>query len=148
MWHGHEGGGFPWPYIEAATFREDTLGYTGRPYIAWSNTATQYPFASPDARGDLGLQGTIMGSAGFDPDAWFVIVDSYNTSFYNFFYFDVGNGSAGAWGDYNTNRPLLPAGTGWAAAAHVIINGQVRPDYFVLGRQRDARSINRYLNAP
>jgi hypothetical protein len=148
MWHGHEGGGFPWPYIEAATFREDTLGYTGRPFIAWNNTATQYPFASPNARGDLGLQGTIMGNAGFDPDAWFVIVDSYNTSYYNFFYFDVGNGSASAWGDYNTNRSLLPPGTGWAAAAHVILNGQVSPGYFVMGRQRDARSINRYLNAP
>jgi hypothetical protein len=148
MWHGREGGGFPWPYIEAATFREDTLAYTGRPYIAWSNTATQSPFASPNGRGDLGLQGTIMGNTGFFPSAWFSIVDSYNTSYYSFFYFDVSNTSANAWGDYNRNRSYLPTQTGWAAAAHRMQAGAVIPSYYVLGRQRDARSLTRYLNAP
>ena len=31
MWNAHEGGFFPWAYLEAATFREDTLAVTGRP---------------------------------------------------------------------------------------------------------------------
>ena len=147
MWDAHEGGFFPWAYVEAVTLREDNLTVTGRPWIAFSNTAVEYPGASPNARGDLGLTTFYMGG-GFYPDLSFFIADDYNPmwNFYN--YLAVSNGSANAWGDYIHNRSFLPTQTGWSTASYTLENGVIVPRLVIVSRQRDAPGIYRYLTAP
>jgi hypothetical protein len=55
MWNAKQGGPFPFPYIEAATFKEASFDYIARPLV-WSPLgALHYPFVSPNIRGDLGL---------------------------------------------------------------------------------------------
>jgi hypothetical protein len=147
MWDAHEGGFFPWAYTEAATFREDTLAVTGRPWIAYSDTAVQYSYASPDRRGNLGLTTYFMGGSHF-PDNVFYVADDYEGMWTFEAFLDGSNGGANAWGDYVRNRAYLPCQEGWSSAGHTLQNGTVVPRLSVVSRQRDAPCVNRYLNAP
>jgi hypothetical protein len=152
MWNAREGGGFPYPYVEAVTFREDTLAVTGRP-LAWTaGTAYQYPFASPNARGDLGVTLTIMGGNWY-PSTIFFIDDDYNDAppGWESWLLQSGNAGATAWGDYIRNRPFLPTQLGWVSTAHTQQGGSggqsTQPGYYVVSRARDVTSVNRYLQA-
>jgi hypothetical protein len=150
MWNGRQGGGFPLPYVEAATFRQDTLDYTGRPLI-WSDSFTwQYPFASPNARGDLGV--TVSGgSTATHPSTLFAIDDDYNGTppgWENIF-LRVGNAGATAWGDYIRNRPHQPQGLVWISTGHTQQGGtsgaNTEPGYYVVGRLRDQLSMWKHI---
>jgi hypothetical protein len=141
-----------WPYVEAVTLREDTLAVTGRPSIAYANTALQYPYTSPNARGDLGLTATVMGGVGFYPCPYFYSNDEYFAGLWagQFYLATAGmcNGSAPYWGDFVRNRPYLPTQTGWVSAGYSIQNGTVIPIFTILSRRRDDPGILRYLNVP
>ena len=147
MWDAHEGGFFPWPYVEADTFREDTFAQTGRPWIAYSNTGVEYPGVSPNARGDLGLTTTLMGG-GFFPDVGFYLADDYEGMWSFQAYMGVSNCSGNAWGDYVRNRSFLPTQTGWSSAEFTCENNSIVPRLFIVSRKRDQPGIVRYLNAP
>jgi hypothetical protein len=150
MWDAHEGGGFPYPYVEAVTFREDTLAVSGRPLVWSSGTAYQYPFGSPNARGDLGVTLTIMGGTWY-PSTMFLIDDDYNAAPapWESWLLQSGNAGATAWGDYIRNRPFLPTQLGWVSTGHTQQGGSgganTQPRYYVVSRARDVTSVNRYL---
>jgi hypothetical protein len=146
MWNAHEGGSFPWAYLEAATFREDTLAVTGRPLIAYSNTAVEYSYASPNGRGDLGLTTFLMGGSYF-PDNAFYVADDYQGIWTFEAWLGLSNGGANTWGDYVRNRAYLPCRTGWSSAGYTLESGKIVPRLSVVSRQRDAPCIDRYLNA-
>jgi hypothetical protein len=147
MWDAHEGGFFPRAYLEAATFREDTLAVTGRPWIAYSNAAVQYPYASPNGRGDLGLTTYLMGGSYF-PDNAFYVADDYQGMWTFEAWLGLSNQGANAWGDYVRNRAYLPCRTGWSSAGYTLENGKIVPRLSVVSRERDVPCIDRYLHAP
>jgi hypothetical protein len=150
MWNAHEGGGFPYPYVEAVTFREDTLAVTGRPFVWSTSTAYQYPFGSPNARGDLGVTLTIMGGTWY-PSTIFMIDDDYNAAPppWETSVLQSGNTGATAWGDYIRNRAFSPTQLGWVSTGHTQQGGSgganTQPRYYVVSRARDVTSVNRYL---
>jgi hypothetical protein len=140
MWNAKQGGNFPVPYVEAATFRQDTLDYVSRPLIWSSNFTWHYPFASPNARGDLGV--TVNGgSTSTYVSTLFAIDDDYNGTppGWENVYLRVGAAGATAWGDYNRNRPHQPAGLTWVSAGHTNQGGAtgIQPGLFNVGRERD-----------
>jgi hypothetical protein len=155
MWNalGAPGLPFPVPYVEAVTFRQDTLDVTGRPLI-WDSVFTwHYPFASPNARGDLGV--TVSGgSATAYVGTLFAIDDDYNARppGWEVYYLRIGDSGATAWGDYVRNRAYLPTQLGWVSGGHTQQGGSgggnTEPRYYVISRERDQRSILRYLSTP
>ncbi len=151
MWHAHEGGGFPYPYLEAVTLREDTLTVTGRPLMWDSGTAYQYPFASPNGRGDLGVTLTMMGGSNY-PSTIFLIDDDYNAAPppWECWLLEAGNAGATGWGDFVRNRAFLPSQRAWVSAGHTQQGGSgpanTQPRYYVLSRPRDLPSVTRYLS--
>jgi hypothetical protein len=149
-WNVAQGGSFPWPYVEAAAFYEDTLllvpGFQGRPSIWSSSVCYLYPSVSPNVRGDFSVvfnYGTLI------PHAGFAIADPYVPAPPGYFPFGavVGSGrpADNAWGDYNSVRPYWPTGLTWCAAAHYISGGGVctacsTPAFWNFGRERDRLS--------
>jgi hypothetical protein len=155
MWNARGGPNlpFPLPYVEAATFRQDTLDVTGRPFIWTPSFTWQYPFASPNARGDLGV--TVSGgSTTVSVGTLFAIDDDYNGTPppWEVIYLRIGNSGASAWGDYVRNRPFLPTQLGWISSGHTQQGGSngtdSEPRYYVISRERDQRSILRYFSTP
>jgi hypothetical protein len=67
-------------------------------------------------------------------------------------YLRIGNSGASAWGDYVRNRPFLPTQLGWVSSGHTQQGGSsgadTEPRYYVISRERDQRSILRYLSTP
>jgi hypothetical protein len=62
VWNVDKGGGFPWPYVDAATFRANDTEYLGRPLLWSKDFAWQYAFVSPDSKGNLGMVATFGGN--------------------------------------------------------------------------------------
>ena len=60
-WNVKQGGGFSYPYINAATFRESDKAYLARPNIWNSSFAFQYGAIAPNIRGDLGAAALLAG---------------------------------------------------------------------------------------
>ena len=58
-WNVKQGGSYPYPYVDAAAFYEDTLtlveGWEGRPLIWNSGQCFLYPSVSSNKRSDLGV---------------------------------------------------------------------------------------------
>ncbi len=139
MWDAHEGGGFPFPYIEAVTLREDTLAVSGRPLMWSSGTAYQYPFASPNGQGDLGVTLTMMGGSSY-PSTIFLIDDSYDAAPppWESLLLKAGNAGATGWGDFVRNRSYSSNQAEWASAGHTQQGGSggadTQPRYYVVGR--------------
>jgi hypothetical protein len=155
MWNARGGPNlpFPLPYVEAVTFRQDTLDVTGRPFLWDSNFTWHYPFASPNARGDLGV--TVSGgSTTAYVGTLFAINDDYNETPppWEVYYLRIGNSGATAWGDYVRNRPFLPTQLGWISSGHTQQGGSTgantEPRYYVISRERDQSSVLRYLSTP
>jgi hypothetical protein len=151
MWHAREGGGFPFPYVEAVSLREDTLAVSGRPLLWSSSGAWQYPYASPDRRGDLAVTASFMGGSWYTSTI-FLISDDVIASGWDVFTLRVGNRGATAWGDYVRNRVFNPSGYGWVTAGHTQQGGSTgvntEPRYYVIARPRDVPSVNRYRLTP
>ncbi len=153
-WTVQEGGGFTWPYIDAAAFYEDTMGqlpgYLGRPYIFSGSYCFAYPSTFPNLRGDQGMVFNYSsGSAGFHkPGIAYALADDYATAPPGWFFYPIALSLAGPsdlkWGDYNTSRAFQRQHA-WIAAAHYIptatncTNCSV-PIYWAFGRERDLNS--------
>ncbi len=148
MWDAREGGGFPYAYIEAVTFREDTLAITGRPVVWSSSRAYQYPFASPNSRGDLGVTLTMMGGSTY-PSTIFLIEDQYTSAAppWQSWLLRAGNAGAAGWGDFVRNRAFLPSQLGWVSAGHTQQGGSngahTQPQYYVVSRSNDVPNVSR-----
>ena len=149
MWHGRAGKGFPFPYIEAATFSEKNFARVGRPLI-WSKTAAwQYPFVSPNARGDLGAT-AFFGSPSSFPTLAFLLSDDFSPKPVGSWEAHVllGSGAgAPAWGDYVRNRAFQPSQLGWVSSGWINRTRSVSrvPLFFILARGRDVPSVSNYF---
>jgi hypothetical protein len=139
MWNAKQGGNFPFPYVEAATFRQSDLTYTGRPLVWNSSGAWQYPFASPNARGDIGLTAYFGGGSNY-PSTQFLIDDSANGTPppWEAHFLRGGTNGASAWGDYVRNRPSSSPQFGWASSGQTQQGGtsgsNTEPRFFIVSR--------------
>jgi hypothetical protein len=149
LWHARAGKGFPFPYIEAATFnQEKNFAYLGRPNIWSKNGAWHYPFVSPNGRGDIAVTAYFSTAASF-PSPEFLIFDDYSPHpppAWEAYSLSNSTGGAPAWGDYVRNRAFQPSGVGWVTSASIVQDKGVTPLFFILGRERDVPSITRFWN--
>jgi hypothetical protein len=154
FWNVKEGGGFAYPYINAATFNESTKAYLARPYIWNGSFAFQYGAAAPNARGDLGIACLTMGGTQGYPKLLVGIDDSYNgtppawelsTAASSTTWGLTNSGKEGA-GDYLRVRAHNPADTIWTASGYTATGSPVKYKgrYVVFGRERETRSWNRW----
>jgi hypothetical protein len=153
FWNVAEGFGFTYPYVESALFRMRDTEYIGRPYIWNPTTAFFYADGAPNTRGDMGVvfshvtSGTLGYAATLNDDYYFGAPPSWT-------YFQIFNSATGvgpsnnAWGDYQRVHPHNPAGFQWIATGWHIdtaIGNNSRPHYIIFGRERDNKSLNRWL---
>jgi hypothetical protein len=150
FWNVAEGSGFTFPYVNAALFRVRDMAYIGRPYI-FSSGAFIYADGAPNARGDLGVSltgvfsGTIYQALLINddyngaPPGWEAMYPYTSTA-------GVGP-SDNVWGDYQRTHPHNPAGMQWIATGWHIDTaaGDSHPHYIIYGRERDNKSLNRWL---
>ncbi len=149
FWNVKQGTNFPYPYVEAATFRESDKAYIGRPLIWNPNFAFQYGAASPDARGHLGIV-IFWGGGSYYPNHAAGIDDDFNgdpvAEGWELYTTNTGtNGPSGLnWGDYIRVRPYYPYGLLYAATGYTLQGGttenSVDPRYIVFGRERDVNN--------
>lgn len=155
FWNVKEGGGFPYPYVNAATFRESDKAYLARPYLWFSTNAWIYGAAAPNIRGDLGIAALAAGGSvgyprffiGIDddfngvPPGWEVaaIVSSTSWGLTN-------SGGEGA-GDYLRVRRFSPVGTIFTASGYYGVAGSpvtYRGRFVAFGRGREQRAWTRW----
>jgi hypothetical protein len=118
-WNVKQGGGFSYPYVNAATFRESDKAYLGRPAIYNSDFAFQYGAIAPNIRGDLGAAALIAGGTIGYPKFCVSLDDDFNGVAPPWTFSTVAsssnwglsnNGREGA-GDYLRVRQFSPLGT-------------------------------------
>ncbi|MEW6003029.1 MAG: hypothetical protein AB1638_10340, partial [Nitrospirota bacterium] len=150
FWNVQEGGGFAMPYVNSAVFKERDRTYLARPYIWNASWAWIYAAGAPNARGDLGVSLTHVPNGGY-PNHSVLINDDVNGAPPGWEgYWVVSSGSAGPsdnkWGDYHRVRPHFPAGLQWTATGWVLnASGTSLPKYVIFGRERDNKSLNRWI---
>lgn len=152
FWNVREGSGFPWPYVNAATFRESDRAYLGRPFIWWDTNAWLYASASPNKRGHLGIAAW-WGNRTVGPTCAVGIDDDFNGDPPGW---EMGANVAqsnrtpsnNAWGDYLRVRQFEPSEKTWIVGCHIIRNGvtgaSVQPWFAFFGRERDLNSVMRW----
>jgi len=151
MWIASQGGSFPYPYIDAATFKESDMTYLGRPYIAYGGGAALYPAVAVNARGDLGIVLNYGGGANY-PSVVYGLSDDYDDHTWSTVFAGISSNigpASNVWGDYNSAAPFAPTGLVWVGAGHILWNcgsdiGCSWPTYFIFGRSRDMRSLTHY----
>ena len=155
FWNVKEGGGFPFPYVNAAVFRERDQVYTGQPLIWNENYAWHYAAAAPNRRGDLGI-GVFLFASNANPQYWIGVDDDYNGAppGWEVYLAKASSGapSGDSWGDYIRVRLLDPVGVGWVGTGYFRkFNGvttKSKPYFVIFGRERDTEGILRSMNAP
>jgi hypothetical protein len=150
FWNVKEEAGFPFPYVEAASFSESTLAYIRRPFIWNRGHAWFWAAASTNGRGDIGLT-VYFFSRSSNPAVFAGIDDDYNGDppgwELKFINGSTGQLTEDAWGDYSTVRPHFPGAMAWGAAVYTLDAFAVpQPQFVIFGRQRDQSSINRWWN--
>jgi hypothetical protein len=154
-WTVGEGGSFPFPYIEAAAFYEDTMtqvaGNQGRPLVWTPAACFAYPSVAANKSTDLGIVFNYATSSNSRrPDVAYALADDYIHAPPGWLFFNLENSNAlpsdNRWGDYNTIREFDPSHGVWAAGAHYIPGNTncancSDPVYFVFGRERDEESL-------
>jgi hypothetical protein len=146
FWNVKEGGGFAYPYVEAATFREGNKKYKGRPLIFHSEYAYHWAAISSNERGHKGAVVNLFAPSA-NPMVVGIIDDDFNGAPPGWEAHVIGTSAGGpsadTYGDYNRVRPFYPAGMAWAASAHTKNASQVsEPRCFIFGRERDRRSVD------
>ena len=149
-WNVKQGGAYPYPYVDAAAFYEDTLalveGGNGRPLIWNTGQCFLYPSVSSNKRGDLGVVFHYGSGASQTPSVGFAIADDYTAAPPGFVFYTVRTSNArprdNVWGDYNTVRRFHPVETTWVAGSHYIAGSTTctncsSPVFFAFGRARD-----------
>ncbi len=144
FWNVMQGNGFPYPYINAATFKESDTSYSGRPYIWNSTYAFMYGDAAPDSRSHLGIS-LSWGGGSYYPSHAVGIDDDYNGAPPPWELVKTTTGTNGPgdsqWGDYVRARVYYPSGLLWTATGYTLQGGStgnsVDPRYIVFGRERD-----------
>ncbi len=146
MWNVQEGGGFIYPYVNAATFDEATKAYLARPYVFNGSYCWLYPSMAVNSRGDLGM----VVNGGTYPDIYASLDDDYNGAPPGWEVLRVALSnylpSDDKWGDYNTSRPNHPTSVAFRGGAHAIKTQsaccKATIYTFVYGRERDRKSYS------
>ena len=152
FWNVRQDASFPYPYIDAAKFRESDLAYLSRPLLWSSNFAWHYIGASPNGRGDLGLSVAFGELPNRYPSSAVCLDDDYNGDPPTWECYTTRSGAHGPssnrWGDYLRVRPAYPTTTYWTATAFTLQasagTGNAEPRNMVFGRQRDAYDYFRW----
>ena len=142
VWNVKEGGSFPKPYVEAATFNQVDKSLKGRPLVWNSAFAWHWAAVAPNERGNIGaIINAFLSTA--TPQVQSLINDDFTGGWQSGFLSSSAGGSSGnTWGDYNRIRPFYPAGTSWAATAHTKASGgRSEARYYIFGRRRDDRGV-------
>ncbi len=157
MWNVQEGGGFPYPYVEAVRINVNTWalatyptisGFPGRPLWWWSSGCVLYPTVTVNSRGGIGLM--VHGDLGDGKPAQYVALwDDYgpvppgwnnNKVAFSSTY----RPSDDKWGDYSTIRPYHPAGVTFIVGSHALRTQsaccKASIYFFIFGRARDKNS--------
>jgi hypothetical protein len=153
MWNSTAHGAFPRPYSRVARFTRDTRTLIDEPVIWNADVCWLYPSAAANARGDVGV--TInYGGLGSYPSCAVMIDDDLNAAPPPWENVVLAAGNSGPdtdrWGDYNTTHAFQPSREAWIAACHVLRGGTsgtaVEPRYGIFGRERDRKSITRWID--
>jgi hypothetical protein len=132
-------------YTNAALIREDTLAYVARPYIYNSTLAYIYASGAPNARGNIGISVTGVGSY---PNHYVGVRDDFASSWKMKL---VTTGLKGPnddkWGDYSRVRPHSPANLNWVATGWTLNAAGVSvPKFVIFGRDRDLGAFSRWVS--
>ena len=150
FWNAAAGGGFPYPYVNAATFNAHTLAYESRPYIWNRNYAWAWAAAYPNERGDLGIATWRMGGA-LNPELYVGIDDQINGDPPAWEVKAVASSTTGSqsnnWGHYLRVRSHTPNDKAWIVSGFVSVQkgpvkGVSEPHFAIFGRANDERSTN------
>lgn len=154
-WNVRQGGTFPLPYTESATFQGGALTYVTRKAIAFNNFTIFYAAVGANDREHVGLSawGFYPAASGTNPQMVFGIDDDFNPNAnagWELWTTGVTNSDA-PWGantsgDYLRARSHNPTGTGWilTGTTRDAAGAEWRPTYSVWGRGRDLNAFNRF----
>jgi hypothetical protein len=141
LWMADAGGGYPYPHVEVALFRENDRAFLHQYEIGDSSSAWIYPSVRVNQRGDLG--GTIV-RAGPEvyPETRVWIVDDVSAGFSPLASWPTSPGEAGPdfdlWGDFFTTAPHAPLPETWVAGGYHLEGGasvsKVVPQFLWFGR--------------
>jgi hypothetical protein len=140
-WNAKQGSGFPFPYVNAATFQESTMSYIGRPLMWSGSVAWMYAYMAPRANGDLGVL-AYYGGGSYNPSLGVGVVDVYSGSPPPYTMYNVVSSTNGSprWGDYSRVRTWAGADLGpwWEASGYSMQgcsdNSCAEPRYVIFGR--------------
>jgi hypothetical protein len=128
--------GFPYPYVNAATFEtRNDLAYRSSPIIWNRDVAWVYPYASPNSRG-LGIA-AFFGGGGYYPTQNVMIADSSvsccPTPPYHTWYIASSTNAINEWGDYIRVRPYTGSTFHWVGTGYTDTRMANTPRFFVFG---------------
>jgi hypothetical protein len=140
-WNAKQGAGFPYPYINAATFRDSDLAYIGRPFLWSSAVAWMYGFMAPRPNGDLGIV-AFYGGGSYYPNFAAGVADVYSGTPPPYQMYNIVSSTNGAqrWGDYDRVRLYAGSNLGpwWEASGYSMQgcsdNPCAQPRFVVFGR--------------
>lgn len=146
-WPGRDGGGFPFPYTEAASFRADTRVRTGRPLVWNRNYAWLYGVVGANDRGDMGLS-VLLFRPSADPGHYVGLRDDYNPNRWvvRRTRQSTANWGSSTAGDYLRVKRHAPQGVGFVATGYYRADAGFTEIYTLFGRERDRNGILRFLN--
>jgi hypothetical protein len=154
MWASNAHGSFPRPYIEVARIYESNITLKDRPVIWNSSYAFMYPAASPNVRGDIGID-LFYGGGSFYPTGAVGLDDDLNgdpatTGWETYSIVASTSGpDVNHWGDYVSVVPFIPNSIDWVATTFSLqgcpYNSCSYPQFLVFGRERDRWAVACYL---
>lgn len=145
MWDAKQGGGFPLPYVEYASFDVSSGPATSvsAAQIWNANNAWAYPGMGVNARGALGVSLQAGGGTFGYPGSQFLINDDVSGG-WSAQFLDSGSHANNRWGDYLTARAATTGtsiGNTWIAAGFTLHDSsgsaETWPSFYWIGRNRD-----------
>jgi IPT/TIG domain len=145
MWDAKQGGGFPYPYVDYASFDVSTGPATSvtESQIWNGSNAWAYPGMGVNGRGALGVSLQVGGGTWGYPGSQFLINDDISGGWEAKF-LDQGSHSNSRWGDFLTARAASTGtsiGNTWIATGFTLHdnNGSAEtwPSFYWVGRNRD-----------
>ena len=145
MWDAKEGGGFPLPYVDYASFDVSTGPATSASeHQIWNaNNAWAFPGMGVNARSALGVSLQAGGGTFGYPGSQFLINDDVSGG-WSAQFLDQGTHANNRWGDYLTARAATTGtsiGDTWIATGYTLHDSsgsaEAFPSFYWVGRNRD-----------
>jgi F5/8 type C domain-containing protein len=160
IWMASAGNGFPWPYLNAATFKLSGMTYLGSPYLWSQDHAWTYGFVSPNNKGDLGIV-AFFGGGNTNPSIAIGISENSNNNNTNTnstttqlqstwkmqtAMHGTNGPSHNDWGDFVRIRPYSGSNVNWISSGYTLQGGStedfIQPLYLIFGPQINATNMN------